>query len=619
MMKHVVIAPVSPRTMAEVLGGLDGLGFAPGTIRNIRPAIKRCEVIYNAPLARISADPGDFDRRWGTGRVRTFPSGFKSLEEHVNWRKRVRQALDRASGAAPAPKANMLPEWRRLVEFCSENGGVGRRLGPKMDMTLGVLGAHASAAGRTPRDLDAAWLETMAATLKGRRRRTFRRAPGVLSKLVAMAPSLPEIIDILPDGPVAAPAPALRACPLRRTVNAPETRGLWAEFDVWVARRRGRDALGRPIPPEHSDFGARAAASYEDNLKTALSMLLDAGSVQRGAPICLRDVCNADAIETAARAWNARQIDGEVRSDSTTLHTLVCRLGHLAEAHGADATEIARITMIRKRVKDACGRVGLMSARREKWIRDFAANPARQRALHALPEILMRRAGPILAKWDDLKRKGKKGSQRQRMEALSLGVAACAFAILHRGSPLRAANLRCLRHEGDNAHLLHDVTTGKRRISIPALEVKNRREVDATCDDDAGPVIDWYLREIRVRLVADHPYGVKMMDSDCLFPSTRSDTEMEETTFAKHCRIGGRAAGLDIDLHTARHVTAYVILNANPNAWAEAAAVVNISVPTLKKHYAWLDDQKACAAGRTILREQRSASRRHRKGSFADA
>jgi hypothetical protein len=279
---------------------------------------------------------------------------------------------------------------------------------------------------------------------------------------------------------------------------------------------------------------------------------------------------------------------------------------------------MARIATIRERVKEACGRVGLMSARREKWIRDFAANPARHRTLHALPETLMRRADAILASWDALKRKGKKGSHRKRMEALMMGIAACAFAILHRGSPVRATNLRSLRHHGENAHLLHDEASGARRISIPAAEVKNRAEVDAICDEDAGPVIDWYLREIRPRLISEHPYGAAMVDSDYLFPSTSAEAPLEETTFARHCRVGAMAAGLDMDLHTARHVTAFLILDADPNAWAEAAAVVNISVPTLKKHYAWLDNQKACAAGRSILREQRSASRRHRKGSYAD-
>jgi hypothetical protein len=630
-MKHVTITPATPRTMADVVDIIDGLGFAPGTVRNIRPELKKTAKVYSAPLARIPADLGAFDRRWGTGRVRTLPTGFSSINEFVKWRKRVRQALARALGAAPATKPKLLPEWSRLIDFCAENGGVGKRLGPKMDITLGILGEHASAAGRTPRDLDPAWLAATAATLTGKQRRTFRRGPDVLSTLVDMAAKLPEIVDILPDAPIAKPAPALNACPLRRAANAPETRGLWAEFDAWVLRRRGRDPHGRPISTEDAKFGEKTVKSYEHNLNTALSMLLADGAIRRGAPIALRDVCNADAIEKAARIWNKRQIKGVVRMDAPTLHTMVCRLGHLAEAHGAGAAELARIATIRERVKEACGRVGKMSARRETWIKTFAKDSARQRALHALPETLMRRADAILARWDELKRKGKKGSNKQRMEALSLGVAACAFAILHRGSPVRAANLRSLRHEGDQAHLLRNGETGVLRLAIPALEVKNRHEIDTECDDDAWPVIAWYLEKIRPKLVAvetktapgktrvvtEHPYGVKLVDSDHLFPSTRPDAAMEETTFAAHCRTGALAAGLDMDLHTARHVTAFLILDANPNAWAEAAAVVGVSVNTLKKHYAWLDDMKACAEGRSILKEQRAASRRHRKGSYA--
>ena len=93
---------------------------------------------------------------------------------------------------------------------------------------------------------------------------------------------------------------------------------------------------------------------------------------------------------------------------------------------------------------------------------------------------------------------------------------------------------------------------------------------------------------------------------------------MEETTFAEHCRTGAMAGGLDLDLHIARHVSSSLILAGVPNAWAEAAAVANVSVATLRAHYAWFDDRKACAAGRSVIRQQRSASRKHRKGSFAD-
>jgi hypothetical protein len=217
------------------------------------------------------------------------------------------------------------------------------------------------------------------------------------------------------------------------------------------------------------------------------------------------------------------------------------------------------------------------------------------------------------------------------MQALSYGIAACAFAILHRGSPVRATNLRELRHEGAHANLRLDAETGDLQLSIAGIHVKNGEGVDTPCDDDAWPVIDWYLRKIRPKLLAtqqtraagdptlvtEHPYGAKLVDSEYLYPSTRPDAAMEETTFAGHCREGAMAAGLDMDLHTARHVTAYLILDADSDAWAEAAAVLNISVETLRKHYAWLDNRKACGSGRTILREQRAASRRHRKGSYA--
>ena len=257
-----------------------------------------------------------------------------------------------------------------------------------------------------------------------------------------------------------------------------------------------------------------------------------------------------------------------------------------------------------------------MSRARLEWIKGFAHDPAQQRAVDNMPETLRREAQRILDRWDEL---GRARRRREQMTALSLGIAACIAAILFRASPARAANARSLRHEGDARTLILDDAETGARVDIPGHEVKNGKAIDAPVDDDGLPIIEWYLREIRPRLIACHPYGHKLTDSNFLFPSLDPERPMEETTFAEHYRRGCLRIGVDMVLHQARHICAFYILDENPNAWDAAAAVLGDEIETVKAYYAWMDDRKACATGRAILRDARAKRRRHVKGVGLDA
>ena len=258
-----------------------------------------------------------------------------------------------------------------------------------------------------------------------------------------------------------------------------------------------------------------------------------------------------------------------------------------------------------------------MMPERVQWVKDFAANPALQRAVLGMPETLMREADRILKDWDKHKRKK---NQKLRMDALKMGTTACMAAILFRAAPVRAANLRHLKFQGDAANLVDD--GGGLRVIVPGEEVKNRRAIDQTADDDAWPVIAWYLEHIRPKLIGDHPYlqkKVRLVDSDYLFPSTTADRPLEETTLADHYARGCELAGVGMTFHLARHITVFLILDADPNAWAAAAAVLDDEIGTVRDHYAWMDTRKASAEGRALVKQSRDAARKHRKGTYRAA
>jgi hypothetical protein len=156
------------------------------------------------------------------------------------------------------------------------------------------------------------------------------------------------------------------------------------------------------------------------------------------------------------------------------------------------------------------------------------------------------------------------------------------------------------------------------RIVIPGEQVKNGEDIDDDSDDDLTPILAWYLKEIRPRLIGAHPYNHPFCDSDYLFPST-SPAPMEESMGASWYGLGCTEAGVPMTLHQARHVSAYWILSVDPNAWGDAAAVLHIDEMTVRKHYGWMNGKRANDAGRAKLREARRSARKHRKGEFDNA
>ncbi len=604
------------RTMKDLLENLEVLGYSKATINQIRPRIKECPKFYNnAPLDRIPADLAEFERRWGRGRIGAIAAGFNSHDHFVEWRKRVRGALGKAAGAK-APVA-VLPDWSALADYTIAIGGVGRPIGPHRGSGILAVAAVASVDRIGPQDISPGWVTPAASKLSGKARRTFKGGITTMNDLVAIRADHPEIDHLLPRMSLPQPDRGKGAPSPWRRGYRPQASTLWLEFDEFVLAKRGTDGFGRPIPPEKSDFSKRTEETYQNALNLATAMLERGGDLDASMTPVLADICNPVVIARAANIWHARELDGEVRADSTTRKNMVARLSHIAEHHiGLKKKQRKELAKIKKQVRKTSPKSDAMSPPRLKWIKAFSKSPAQQRAVHSQPEKLMADANRIIAKWHELKRRKR---HKERMRALSLGIAAVQSAILFRGSAVRASNLRSLPFRGDNAQLLMAEDSDDVEISIPAHLVKNRVVIEAEFDADARPILEWYLKEIRPRLISDHPYGFKLVDSDFLFPSMREDRPMEETTFAKHYAVGAEAVGLDMTLHQARQVTGYFILSVDPSALGLVAAVLCNSIDVAEAHYAWMDGVKANHEARKLLRKARMDSRKTRKGSYSKA
>jgi hypothetical protein len=610
LMTTTVAAPAAPRTMQDVEALLPSLGYSSSSEANVRAAIRKCRTAYDEKdLARIPADLAAFERKWGVGRVSHLAAGFKSRDQFIRWRKDMRAVLRRTT-AAPTPKTILLAPWREIVRLVRENQGKGKLFGANSDITLGLFVREASADGRLPADVDLAWIDRASRRLKDEARKSFRRGMRRMNRVIEHAAVLPEIAHHLPAA--ALPEPTLLRDPPSawlRSARHPGMAALWAEFDAIMDRKRFGES-GPQIDGEPADFEDSSADAYGRAVEWLLKPLAKADMLDAEDAPGLSDVVTHANLVFASNAWiEARETRG-LPTDKGTFHAHVTKLVHLATGYlGVSDKERRRLLELRRNKRIRTKSVGRMSADREKWIRDFDANPVLQRAAHRLPETLRRRSQAILNRL----KTNRRPTPKEIMAALRMGVAAMMAAVLFRASPVRAANLRRLRFRGENPDFRIDWRAGTVRVVIPGEQVKNGEDIDDPDDGDLAPILEWYLGEIRSRLIADHPYNRAFCDSDHLFPSTTS-APMEESMAASWYGFGCTEGGVPMTLHQARHVSVYWILSVDPNAWAEAAAVLHVDEMTVRKHYAWMNAKRANDAGRAKLREARKTARKHRKG-----
>lgn len=585
--------------MQDLLDQLINLGYSASMVSQIRPQIKRCARVYNAPLDRITIDPQDFEKRFGTGRVSSAALGFKSRDQFVDWRRRVRAAINKV--AESETSENLLSETWTSLHDQVETATRTKLIGPFAQSSVKALGASATRLGVEPNGLTAEIIDRAYAGLKDRNREVFKRGLGILNKIIAAPEKFPEMARLLPANALPAPARTRRPdSPFRR--GEPGTDRLWAEFDNVIA-----DKL------ETTQLKESTINDYAKGVRVASSALLEIGYFRTGQELGLWDVCNPAALVEYANFYRDGIERGQYKENATSLPVRIRKLCHLGIQVARSENDVSKLKKLKLKVEKACpANTKEMAPDRLKWIINFARSPAQQRAVHTMPEKLMRQADKVLANWHDLKVANKR---KKQMEALFLGQAAVIAAILFRASPMRATNLRYLTIYGSDASITHDNSFNNIRFHVDAGKVKNSAAIDAEADSEVGHVLRWYLKEIRPRLIHEHPYS-GLVDSDYLFPSRSPDKPACAATMAEHFIRGCNAAGIDMTLHQARHICGFLILLMKPSAIGAVAALLNISEEVARRYYAWIDDRKSAAMARDCLKRSREDARAHKHGTF---
>jgi integrase len=572
--RHVSAAPrrAVPKTLADVLAALeqraqDG-NFLATHLRDLASAVKRVAVLLGDEPAAIALDMPAISARLAV--VNPVAAGL-TAKTFANIRSNFLTAV-RASCLMPVKVKSpgnpvLSPAWVDLFARLS---------GRRAHIGLSRLARFASARGLAPQEINDEIIGELIATV---REQSLCPRPTVLHRQVA------KIWN------EAARDPALG---LRRVTVPPyraPRRIEWArlphafqrEVDAhlsWcaVCDPFAADARIRPLGP-------RSVRLRRDQIHAAVTALVESG-VKPSAIGSLADLVTPDHLKRILR----RRLDSVGGAENTFNLGLGFALLQIAhEWVKVDAQVFAELKrLVGKMPEPVTG----LTDKNKRALRQFD-DPAVLRRLYSLPERL----------WIEARREKK-----PHFRTLAKAQAALAIGILCY-MPLRLQNLAALAFD---IHLF--VHEGPRAIStleLPAHEVKNGTEHAFDIPLHIAKMLIAYRDRFAPQIIGHRPKR--------LFVNADGTPKNQAAVAGLIMNYLRRRAGIVLTPHQFRHLSAKVILDADPGGFETAKQVLgHKSIKTTVGAYAGIDSRRAARRHQYLVEQalatqmpaRRSTSRR---------
>jgi len=308
----------------------------------------------------------------------------------------------------------------------------------------------------------------------------------------------------------------------------------------------------------------------------------------------LADICTYPGVHASINDYMMRQQakpDAERRKDAASAYRLAETIATIAEGWcGAPAGYVGQMrALVRDKVKTAS--CTGMSVNRQKMLRTFDQ-----------PWALLAWFEHPIALFDAAEKRRKAGKRLRPADVTDVEVAVLCrlLGIL----PVRRANIVTLRHKGARPSLQLRRHAGEKSwIFWQPDEVKNGRYLRAEIDRRTERMIRTYLTHWRPRYLALYP---DTRDSDFLFPgqcvsAERGDGHRNLETIGNALSARMAQAGLEMTMHLARHLSAKIIVNADPRLVGTAAELLGITEATARKFYLTDGTMRASATLRAIV------------------
>jgi integrase len=293
----------------------------------------------------------------------------------------------------------------------------------------------------------------------------------------------------------------------------------------------------------------------------------------------LADLVAADAVKTALTfLWsrNGKRKTGHV-------HNFALAALKIAKWWvKAPAEQIAALQAIRRQVDPQ--NTG-MTERNRARLRQFD-DPENLRRLINLPETILR----------SMPRKESVGYAAAHRVQLALAIGILLVA------PMRMKNLAAL-HLG--RHLVPTRPGGVRHIVIPAEEVKNRAPLSFEIADFLSELLDFYLAQCRP-ILSEDPNGY-------FFPARSGRVKTPQQLAGQIKRMIAREAGIILNPHAFRHLSAMLFLAAHPGEYETVRLFLgHKNLNTTVRAYCGLEQADALRRLDALIDSHRKNSGNHR-------
>jgi integrase len=559
----------APATLAAVLTALElNSDLGPTRVRDLRSAVKRVAVLLGQEPAALRLDLPEISTR--LAEINPVAAGM-TAKRFTNIRSDFIAAV-KASGVTSIKgdaKAPLSPAWVELFRRLS---------GRRAHLGLSRLARYASSQGIEPKDVNDQTIDKFMVSV---REGSLHRKPDVLHRQVTQIWNEATQDTKLGFRPVT--VPSFRGAPKRVDwkLLSESFRMDVDKYLAWcaVSDPFATDARSRPI-------SAGTLRLRRDYVHAAVTALIESG-VKLSTIRALADLVCPDHLKRILRQ-RLDSVGGEENVFNFQLGRALLQIAH--EWVKVDAQTFAELKrLLGKMPVPAEG----LTEKNKQFLRQFE-DPRVLKRLYELPRKL----------WAEVKRETKPSYY-----ALAKAQTALAIAILCY-MPVRLQNLVSLAFD---THLF--LREGPRAIStleLPAAEVKNRTELSFDIPSDVARMLVEYRDQVAPKIIGHRPSRLFVTIAGT--PKGQLTVAYLITSYLRH------RAGIVLTPHQFRHLSAKVVLDAEPGAFETVKQFLgHKSLKTTVAAYAGIDSRRAARRHYQLveraLAAQMPARRRKRRAS----
>jgi integrase len=505
-----------PVTLAEVLAALDRASGLSGTrLRDLKSATKRVAILLGNEPAAIALDMGAISARLAA--VSPAALGL-TAKRFANIRSDFLAAV-KASGVKPLKvelKSPLSSDW---VDFFKRLSGRRAHIG------LSRLARYAGAQGIGPKDVND---EVIGGFITAVREGSLHRKPDALHRQVSLIwneaardPSLGlQVVNV----------PSFRG-PLERTDWAVLPDSFKKDMEDYLSWCAVSDPFA--VDARSRALASRTLRLRRDQIHAAVTALVRSGT-EPATILSLADLTSPNNFKSILR-WRLNSVDGKPNTFNYNLGKALVQIAY--EWVKVDAQGLVELKRLLGKMP-----VPLMGLtdKNKRFVRQFD-DPAVLRRLYRLPDTL----------WAEVRR-----DHRPNFRTLAKAQAALGIAILSY-MPLRLQNLTALAF---GTHLFMQEGAGAiSTLELSAVEMKNRQELSFDIPPGVAKMLIEYRDRIAPKIIGHRPTR--------LFVTVKGTPKSQATVAYLITSCLKRRAGIILTPHQFRHLSAKVVLDAEPGAF----------------------------------------------------